>query len=132
MLNRQASELRASPDRGWGSIPRPGGRSGDARRCHRAVAIVGLMLTLTVCTASTHAEQYALIPDGLKVILYSLKDDPQVVTYGPDRLSPNALALFAADLCDFDQPRVAPVRPRLAQWLQGRKRAHIFCTGEPQ
>ncbi len=40
MLRRWASKLRASPDRGWGNIPRPGGRSGDARLCRRAVILL--------------------------------------------------------------------------------------------
>ena len=127
-----ASELRGSPDRGWGSIPRPGGRSGDARRCRRAVKLASLVMIPTVCVAGTHAEQFAEIPDGLNVLLFSLKEDPQVVTYDPETLTPEALALFAADLCDVDQPFVTPVRARLAQSLQGRNRAHIFCTGDPQ
>ena len=40
MLNGLAPELRVSPGRGWGSIPRPGGRSGDARQCRRARSLL--------------------------------------------------------------------------------------------
>ena len=46
MLQRLASELRASPDCGWGNIPRPRGRSGDARRCRRAISLLFLATLL--------------------------------------------------------------------------------------
>ena len=110
----------------------PWGGSGAARRCRRAFACISVILIAGETYAATHAEEFADIPSGLKVILFSLKDDPQVVTYDPDNLSHQALTVFAADLCDSEQAHVKPVSPRLAQRLQGRNRAHIYCMGAPQ
>jgi len=141
MLQRLASKLGASPDRGWGSIPRPSnrrfafgktGRSGDARRFRRALASISVLLLSGETYAATHAEEFAEIPSGMKVILFSLKDDPQVVTYDPEKLSHQALTVFAADLCDSEQAYVKLVSPWLAQRLRRRNRAHIFCMGAPQ
>jgi len=79
MRKRLPYVLRASPDRGWGSIPRPGRRSGDARRVRRvcALAIVALA-TLTSCgSAQTENDVFACAEpgitfDGLKETFASL------------------------------------------------------------
>ena len=123
MLNRPASEQRAWPHRGVGSMPAPGGRCGHARRVRRAEVTTTVALLPTVVFSGTHADQFADIPDGPKVILFSPYEDPNVVTSDPDTLTETDLARFSTDLRNSDNARVAPVTPRLAQWLQGRKRA---------
>jgi len=40
MRDRLSYELRVSPGRGWVSIPRPGGRTGDARRIRRPIKLL--------------------------------------------------------------------------------------------
>lgn len=68
MLQRLALELRACPRRGWGSISRPRGRSGDARPCRRAMVfgLLGLVATMgsmTQTMAETNAAQAAIFDD---------------------------------------------------------------------
>ncbi|WP_299610062.1 hypothetical protein [uncultured Tateyamaria sp.] len=68
MLNHLASELRVSPDRGWGNIPgftpkarssRATGRSGDARRLRRAMVAFCLSVVPTYTFALDVAQRSA-------------------------------------------------------------------------
>ena len=141
LLQRLASDLRASLARGWGSIPRSSklkfafgkkGRLEDTRRFRRACATAFSVCASMPAWATHHADAFAKIPDGLSVILFSTYEDPNVVAYDPDVLDAEGLATFANDLCGHNQARTEHVSPYIFQRVQGHKRAHIFCLGDPK
>ena len=67
MRKRLPYVLRASPGRGWGSIPRPGRRAGDARRVRRvcALAMVALATLTSFGSAQTENDVFACAKPGV-------------------------------------------------------------------
>ena len=125
------SQQRAAPDR-VGAKPPPGGGRGLPGDAGCLLALVSFILFPNLTSAASHAANYAQIPDTLHVHVFSLKEDPQVISYNPEFVSEAALTAFVADLCDNQNANVQQVRPWFIQRLRGRKRAHVFCMGVTQ
>jgi len=93
-------------------------------------ALAGALITALPHSADANPVGHA--PDGLRVILVSIKEDPQVISYDPDVIYDTDLIAFARDLCGHSNGTFEPVPPFMLQRLRGHKRAHIFCMGKPQ
>ena len=70
---------------------------------------------------------FTKIPASVDVLVHSTYEDPSVVTFDPDVVGATDIAHFARELCAAETAEFSLVRPRLAQRLTGRARAHIFC-----
>lgn len=61
MANVIAPVPREFPGRGWGRIPRPGGRSGNARRCRAVILAQVLILGTTGALAETVPHDWQIL-----------------------------------------------------------------------
>ena len=66
-------------------------------------------------------------PDGLRVVVVDFPSDPNLVTYDPERVTHDDLAIFARNLCGKGPKDISEQAPTLLDNLRGHHRATITC-----
>src|SRR6056297_1718750 len=88
----RAIEPRAAPGRGWGHCPRPGGRSGAARRCRRAERLHGALPPATHLSVPGKA-------DDASTCQLKKKSCARHVRYSPAGFMAFALLVRPREMC---------------------------------